>query len=74
VSVGTQALLPTYLEGLDIVVEAEGGHGKQYVLPVDRLTLLSLTIEQLYSGFLTWIRIGSVFTEELDLDLDQNLE
>ena len=33
------------LERLDVVVEAEGGHGEEDVLPVDRLPLLRLTPE-----------------------------
>ena len=37
---------PVFLEvlfqWLDIVVEAEGAHGEQYVFPVDCLSLLSL--------------------------------
>ena len=38
-------LLEVELERLDVVVEAEGGHGEEDVLPVDRLPLLRLTSE-----------------------------
>ena len=38
-------LLEVELERLHVVVEAEGGHGEEDVLAVDRLPLLSLTSE-----------------------------
>ena len=38
-------LLEVELERLDVVVEAEGGHGEEDVLPVDGLPLLRLTSE-----------------------------
>ena len=45
-------LLEVELERLDVVVEAEGGHGEEDVLAVDRLPLLSLASEmdRIYSG------------------------
>ena len=39
---GFPVLLKVEFQWLDVVVETEGGHGEEDVLPVDRFALLSL--------------------------------
>ena len=42
VNPASPVFLEVLFQWLDIVVEAEGAHGEQYVFPVDCLSLLSL--------------------------------